>query len=1081
MVKIPSEEERKSVREFFGITKSLDIFKPIPCNTFINLVKIYSLLPDQENNPFAKYTNDPDYAHTYPWPEWILTHRNDSVGQSADKDGVRDNSVPRRNTEASNGSVHSSSLEVGESSGQNGTNSDMTSGTLCKDAVLNGPEMANDGLGMSKNSEMLDKTAYVEDGTTAEAIRVSNVQEDLSSIQRILMDESDDPDMLQLLDKDVNMDFASDFGSILDMDRSHDVCLTMESIDNEKFTAVDETKRRGVEGDRSTSESNVGISQAQKSVDSGMPSGPEFVNQNVRSPKDARKSDTMLCEKNVPQELSEIGGLPSIRRESELVGKFSIGKSDDNLGKRNRVTVCGLAKGKRSKLKIAKTKSGKNVESGKHKHSYIENEAYNHMRSGGDDLMVHGKTVQQNALTTSSSPSTKELLQDKESGPKGHKRVRYTREELLNLGKTASVPEHIKKAARQIGVEIHEKEQISAAFKVADSGILKKTRGGSVSEAKKEKKKMKKRKKRAELNRQLGVKRLKLQPIVKPKVVQHCRHYLMGRCYEGEKCKFSHDVVPLTKSKPCCHFARQACMKGDQCPFDHELSKYPCNSFADTGFCSRGESCLFSHKIPVKPASEPSTVPMKCDTSSVDQHDKSKSKQQANTVPSTSGKATLKNLKETLTTQTTKPAIRPKGLSFYSSGTSHLDDSAQPKESDMSAQDSRNMPLNIPGSGIQGIHHPFFKKTPFDSSRHHSSGKPLLNDSSIYQLKQTSGRSDHTVGTPTPIDALNVTESLPTPTPSPERAMHSGSPTLIPAPTLNLSEALKGIQTTTLLPERAFNVPIISKAPSLNPERASNLSEFRKGNPTPNPTPTPTPTLKRAPKLSEMRKGTSIPTLSPTATPTPTSERALNLSQMLKGTLTSTTAATLTPTPERTLNLSEMLKGTPTSTPTPAATATPTPERALNLSELLKSALTQAKAKGIGVSSVNVPATNISHGKSGSVVTTEQEKGNINASEKLKEVQLEPGRCGSQSSSSKFSSKVDLPLKNRLNNSQRALQSALAFASKHESRIKTSSVTATKENNLNDVTSCSSVKQSEPLQASKILQFLNRQGDKENK
>ena len=41
-----------------------------------------------------------------------------------------------------------------------------------------------------------------------------------------------------------------------------------------------------------------------------------------------------------------------------------------------------------------------------------------------------------------------------------------------------------------------------------------------------------KQKKRAEKNRQLGVKRLKLQTVLKPKPVTYCRHYLKGRCYE---------------------------------------------------------------------------------------------------------------------------------------------------------------------------------------------------------------------------------------------------------------------------------------------------------------------------------------------------------------------------------------------------------------------------------------------------------------------------------------------------------------------------------------------------------------------
>lgn len=123
----------------------------------------------------------------------------------------------------------------------------------------------------------------------------------------------------------------------------------------------------------------------------------------------------------------------------------------------------------------------------------------------------------------------------------------------------------------------------------------KKKRGQSAE--KKQKKKITYRKRRAEKNRELGVKTLQLQHVQKPKTVSHCRHYLMGRCHEGDKCLFSHDVVPLTKSMACVHFARHSCMKGDDCPFDHQLSKYPCNNFVSTGSCSRGDACLFSHQV----------------------------------------------------------------------------------------------------------------------------------------------------------------------------------------------------------------------------------------------------------------------------------------------------------------------------------------------------------------------------------------------------------------------------------------------------------------------------------------------------
>ncbi|XP_042055523.1 uncharacterized protein LOC121800038 isoform X2 [Salvia splendens] len=140
-----------------------------------------------------------------------------------------------------------------------------------------------------------------------------------------------------------------------------------------------------------------------------------------------------------------------------------------------------------------------------------------------------------------------------------------------------------------------------------DENAGKNKRKRIVTKERKAKKKKKERIKRAEKNRELGVERLKLPMIMKPKQKGYCRHYLYGRCNKGKDCMFSHDTVPLTKSQPCGHFARHACMKGDDCPFDHQLSKYPCTNYTN-GFCNRGSECMFSHKIQAKSSSEtPST------------------------------------------------------------------------------------------------------------------------------------------------------------------------------------------------------------------------------------------------------------------------------------------------------------------------------------------------------------------------------------------------------------------------------------------------------------------------------------------
>ncbi|KAJ6331051.1 hypothetical protein OIU76_009614 [Salix suchowensis] len=233
------------------------------------------------------------------------------------------------------------------------------------------------------------------------------------------------------------------------------------------------------------------------------------------------------------------------------------------------------------------------------------------------------------------------------------------------------------------------------ASKEKDAGLCSKKKRGPPSKEKKAKKKGKERKKRAEKNRQLGVKRLKLLPVLNLKPKSHCRHFLKGRCREGQKCKFSHDAIPLTKFEPCHHFARHKCMKGDNCPYDHQLSKYTCTNYASKGYCIRGESCMFSHKVPlqedlssisnisnvctpkVKPPFLPST------SNSKRQPDISgTSNQTAKALPDSSGvisddrHAALNVAK----TAQNLPAPVPKGFSFLSGGKKSMVESS-PKPS----------------------------------------------------------------------------------------------------------------------------------------------------------------------------------------------------------------------------------------------------------------------------------------------------------------------------------------------------------------------------------------------------------------
>ena len=48
------------------------------------------------------------------------------------------------------------------------------------------------------------------------------------------------------------------------------------------------------------------------------------------------------------------------------------------------------------------------------------------------------------------------------------------------------------------------------------------------------------RKRRAEKNRALGVKRLKIHPVATPKKITYCHHYLKGRCQQVVQCSLSY-------------------------------------------------------------------------------------------------------------------------------------------------------------------------------------------------------------------------------------------------------------------------------------------------------------------------------------------------------------------------------------------------------------------------------------------------------------------------------------------------------------------------------------------------------------
>ncbi|KAJ4950467.1 hypothetical protein NE237_027299 [Protea cynaroides] len=269
------------------------------------------------------------------------------------------------------------------------------------------------------------------------------------------------------------------------------------------------------------------------------------------------------------------------------------------------------------------------------------------------------------------------------------------------------------------GTQLHEEisdkivtQTFPMTSKEKDVKVCDKKKRGSSSENRKMKKKLQKKRKRAKENKLLGVKRLKLHPVLKPKPVTYCTHYLRGRCWQGDSCKYSHDTIPLTKSTPCKHFARNLCLKGDDCPFDHELSKYPCDNYMSKGSCIRGDKCLFSHKILPKEPFSPSVNAGKSKLESSALLDNSNSRKEVNVdsgssytvddltkdtavrVPFSTGTIPRSTPEQNVVGKRLKPLGQvPRGIRFLVNGNTPLDDSYKKQHGDLLSNGDNGMEM----------------------------------------------------------------------------------------------------------------------------------------------------------------------------------------------------------------------------------------------------------------------------------------------------------------------------------------------------------------------------------------------------
>lgn len=75
-----------------------------------------------------------------------------------------------------------------------------------------------------------------------------------------------------------------------------------------------------------------------------------------------------------------------------------------------------------------------------------------------------------------------------------------------------------------------------------------------------------------------------------------CKYWLEGTCGRGDKCTFSHELMPKSREVEACrYFQSGTCLKGTSCPFSHDVSTVPCKFFHVKGHCYLEDSCPYSH------------------------------------------------------------------------------------------------------------------------------------------------------------------------------------------------------------------------------------------------------------------------------------------------------------------------------------------------------------------------------------------------------------------------------------------------------------------------------------------------------
>ena len=75
-----------------------------------------------------------------------------------------------------------------------------------------------------------------------------------------------------------------------------------------------------------------------------------------------------------------------------------------------------------------------------------------------------------------------------------------------------------------------------------------------------------------------------------------CWLFQLGKCNEGNACKFKHVRDPTFVPNPCHNYQKGRCTEGDACPYSHVLILKRCVNFAN-GNCKAGERREYSHDL----------------------------------------------------------------------------------------------------------------------------------------------------------------------------------------------------------------------------------------------------------------------------------------------------------------------------------------------------------------------------------------------------------------------------------------------------------------------------------------------------